>query len=102
LSSNFTRINNVTYLQVFWRKESTIGTIVPFVGVYREFIGQDELYSYPEISTGGKAWYANAGLQFTHNNIVFGVQGYFSLQQNYARNTTENVYRINTSLAFLF
>jgi len=91
-----------TGLQVFWRKKSTIGTIVPFAGVYSEFIGQDELYTYPEIHTGGKAWYANAGLQFTHNNIVFGVQGYLPLQQNYAGNTTENLYRVNTSLAFLF
>ncbi len=91
-----------TGLQVFWRKESTIGTIVPFAGVYSEFIGQDKLYSYPEISTGGKAWYINAGLQYTKNNIVFGVQGYLPLQQNYAGNTTENLYRINTSLAFLF
>ena len=91
-----------TSLQVFWRKESTIGTIVPFAGVYGEFIGQDKLYSYPEIHTGGKAWYANAGLQYTKNNIVFGIQGYLPLQQNYAGNTTENLYRINTSLAFLF
>ncbi len=91
-----------TGLQVFWRKESTIGTIVPFAGVYGEFIGQDQLYAYPEIHTGGKACYANAGLQFSKNKIVFSLQGYLPLKQNYAGNTTENIYRIHTSLAFLF
>jgi len=89
-------------LQMFWRKESKFGIIVPFTGLYSEFIGTDKLYSYPEIHTGGKAWYANAGLQFTKNKIVFGLQTHLPLRQNYAENTTENLYRINTSLAFLF
>jgi len=91
-----------TTLQVFWRKESTIGTLVPFIGMYGEFIDQDALYGYPEIHTGGQAWYTNAGLQFTKNQIALGIQAYLPVQQNYAEGATENIFRVNASVAFLF
>lgn len=91
-----------TALQVFWRKESKLGILVPFIGMYGEFIDEDALYGYPEIKTGGQAWYTNAGLQFTKNQIALGAQVYLPVQQNYAEGATENTFRVNASVAFLF
>ncbi len=94
------QVGSVLHGMYSWKLERT--TVVPYGGLYLEYLGKDVDNQIIQSDTGGKGAFASFGLETNMGKYSLGVNTLTPIAQTYADETTRSQCRINAQLTFLF